>query len=239
MGNNPSSIKGDDFPIDTVSWEDAQNFIRKLNEMEGTAKYRLPSEAEWEYACRAGTMTKYCFGADKSKLEDYAWYVGNSKDKLYPVGQKKPNPWGLYDIHGNVYEWVQDRWHKNYNGAPCDGSAWTDGDSSDRVARGGGYRFGLYFESRCRSAYRQNHKSSSRDSSYGFRILRENSIEITSNDKGITSENAIKEVPEKIIETTPKIITESVPQVTAETAPKTVIQKETKKLQKQNRKGLH
>jgi formylglycine-generating enzyme required for sulfatase activity len=108
MGSSPSYFKGDDLPVESVSWNDVQDFIKKLNEKEGGNKYRLPSEAEWEYAARAGTATRYSFGDDESKLGDYAWYMVNSGDKTHDVGQKKPNPWGLYDMHGNVWEWVQD-----------------------------------------------------------------------------------------------------------------------------------
>jgi formylglycine-generating enzyme required for sulfatase activity/serine/threonine protein kinase len=138
MGNNPSSFKGDNLPVEQVSWDDIQKFIKKLNEKESTDKYRLPSEAEWEYAARAGTTTRYSFGDDESKLSEYAWYDNNSGGKTHEVGQKKPNPWGLYDIHGNVHEWVLDIYHKNYNGAPTDGSAW-EGDGSVRVVRGGSW----------------------------------------------------------------------------------------------------
>lgn len=144
MGNNPSRrFKGDDLPVGHVSWDDVQEFIQKLNEKEGTDKYRLPSEAEWEYACRAGTTTRYSFGDSESKLGDYAWYDDNSGNKPHPVGMKLPNPWGLYDMHGNVWEWVQDKWYRNYDGAPTDGSAWESGAwesalGADRVIRGGG-----------------------------------------------------------------------------------------------------
>jgi formylglycine-generating enzyme required for sulfatase activity len=139
MGDNPSTFKGDDLPVEKVSWDDVQEFIKKLNEREGITKYRLPSEAEWEYACRAGTTTRYSYGESDSNLCEYAWYVGNSGKKTHPIGQKKPNPWGLYDIHGNVGEWVQDTWHSNYNGAPSDGSVWK-GSGSNRVIRGGSWR---------------------------------------------------------------------------------------------------
>ncbi len=139
MGSNPSYFKGDNLPVESVSWNDAQEFIKKLNEKKGTNKYRLPSEAEWEYAARAGTTTKYTFGDDESELDDYAWHINNSGNKTHEVGQKKPNPWGLYDIHGNVWELVQDSWYENYKGAPTDGSAWENIVGSPRVVRGGGW----------------------------------------------------------------------------------------------------
>ncbi|MCZ7381565.1 MAG: formylglycine-generating enzyme family protein [Candidatus Methanoperedens sp.] len=138
MENNPSNFKGDNLPVEEVSWDDVQEFIKKLNKKEGTNKYRLPSEAEWEYAARAGTITRYSFGDDESKLGEYAWFYENSGNKTHPVGQKKPNPWGLYDIYGNVWEWVQDRYHNNYNGAPTDGSAWESG-SAYPISRGGSW----------------------------------------------------------------------------------------------------
>ncbi len=168
MGNNPSYFKGDNLPVERVSWNDAQEFIQKLNEKEGTDKYRLPSEAEWEYAARAGTTTRYSFGDDESKLGDYAWYDANSGGKTHEVGQKKPNPWGLYDMHGNVWEWVQDKWHDNYNGAPTDGSAW-EGDGSVRVARGGSWTYEAW---RCRSAYRTYGGPGIHGDNLGFRLLR-------------------------------------------------------------------
>jgi len=169
MGNDPSNFKGDDLPVEKVSWNDVQEFIEKLNEMEGTNKYRLPSEAEWEYACRAGTTTRYYFGGDDSKLKAYAWYSSNS-DETHPVGQKKPNPWGLYDMHGNVYEWCQDRYHSDYNGAPSDGSAWESGGSSRRVGRGGSW---ISLAGRCRSAFRGDYDPVLRYKYLGFRVLRE------------------------------------------------------------------
>ena len=169
MGSNPSRFKGDNLPVEQVSWDDVQIFIKKLAEMEGTDKYRLPSEAEWEYGCRAGTTTRYFFGGEDSKLGDYAWYYGNSGYKIHPIGQKKPNSWGLYDIHGNVWEWVQDKWHDNYEGAPSDGSAWEDGDSSRRVMRGGGQNC---IARDCGSAGRARNDPSNRDAGVGFRLLR-------------------------------------------------------------------
>lgn len=108
MGANPSSFKDRNRPVEQVSWSRAQEFIRLLNEKEGHTRYRLPTEAEWEYAARAGTATAYCFGDHAEQLGDYAWYDGNSDRMTHPVGQKKPNPWGLHDMYGNVQEWVQD-----------------------------------------------------------------------------------------------------------------------------------
>jgi formylglycine-generating enzyme required for sulfatase activity len=169
MKKNPSRFKGEHLPIESVSWNDVQEFIKQLNQKEGSNKYRLPSEAEWEYAARAGTNTRYSYGDDESKLGDYAWYDENSDSKTHPVGQKKPNPWGLYDMHGNVWEWVQDKWHDNYNGAPTDGSSWEGGDGSDRVVRGGAWYAGA---GSCRSANRVSLDPGGRSSYLGFRLLR-------------------------------------------------------------------
>lgn len=169
MGNNPSHFKGDDLPVDSVSWNGVQDFIKRLNEKEETDKYRLPSEAEWEYAARAGTSTPYSFGDNKSELSDYAWYGDMVGGKTHNVGQKKPNPWGLFDIHGNVWEWVQDRWHRNYEGAPTDGSAWETGEESSLVLRGGSWSSDALF---CRSAARLWRNSGAREKDVSFRLLR-------------------------------------------------------------------
>jgi len=169
MNDNPSYFKGDNLPVEQVSWDDVQKFIKKLNEKESTGKYRLPSEAEWEYACRAGTTTRYSFGDDESKLGDYAWYDENSHTKTHPVGQKKPNSWGLYDMHGNVWEWVRDKWHNSYDGAPTDGSAW-EGDGAGRVFRGGGWN---HYARDCPSAIRARRDPRYRFNYLGFRLLKE------------------------------------------------------------------
>ena len=170
MGNNPSHFKGDDLPVETVSWNDIQEFIKKLNEKEGTNKYHLPSEVEWEYAVRAGTTTRYSFSDGESKFGEYAWYNGNSGSKTHTVGQKKPNPWGLYDMHGNVWEWTQDWYHSDYKGAPIDGSAWEIGDGSYRVLRGGAWDCDAQG---CRSAFRYAFVPVYRDNILGFRLLQE------------------------------------------------------------------
>lgn len=170
MGNNPSYFKGDDLPVENIPWNDVQDFIKKINAKEGVTKYRLPSEAEWEYAARAGTITSYSFGYDESKLGDYAWCNNNDGDKTHEVGKKRPNPWGLYDMYGNVWEWVQDKWHKNYDGAPNDGSAWEIGSSSARVIRGGGW---FYPSFNCRSAYRIEYVVDNHVEVIGFRLLRD------------------------------------------------------------------
>jgi len=172
MGDNPSEFKqcGDDCPVESVSWDDAKRFIEKLNQLEKTKAYRLPSEAEWEYACRAGTNTEYFFGNDESKLRDYAWYSVDSIDTTQRVAGKKPNSWGLYDMHGNVWEWVEDDYHGSYKGAPGDGSAWIDTPrGSNRVVRGGGWDYGARY---CRSAVREYGRPDIRNVSVGFRLSR-------------------------------------------------------------------
>ena len=169
MGDDPSYFKGDDNPVEIVSWNDAQEFIKKLNRKDGTNKYRLPTEAEWEYACRAGSKTKFCFGDSDSRLGDYAWYSNNSSSKTHSVAQKKPNAWGLYDMHGNVYEWCGDWYDKNYPGGYV-----TDpkGPSSGsyRVYRGGSWGSGR--AGGCRSANRDDFTPGRRDDYRGLRLAR-------------------------------------------------------------------
>lgn len=172
MGNNPSNFTGDELPVESVSWNEVQEFIKKLNEKENIHKYRLPSEAEWEYAARAGSSTRYTFGGEesKSKLGDYAWYDENSGRKTHPIGQKKPNMWGLYDMHGNVWEWVQDKYQGTYDGAPIDGRAWESGVSTNRVVRGGGWNVNaIGIRSAIRSAYNPDYYISN----IGFRLVRD------------------------------------------------------------------
>ena len=171
MGTNPSRFKGSQNPVEQVSWDDAVEFCRKLSELPAEKKagyvYRLPTEAEWEYACRAGTTTEYSYGDSDSKLGAYGWYEGNSGRTTHPVGKKKPNAWGLYDMHGNVWEWCQD-WYGNYpSGSVTDPTGPASGD--DRVLRGGSF---LYRSSLARSALRNSARPDSRSYSFGFRPAR-------------------------------------------------------------------
>ncbi len=161
MGYNPSAWRGQrNLPVEQVSWEDVQEFLRRLNAEEGVARYRLPTEAEWEYAARAGTTTAYSFGSDVS-------HGGNAAHMSHPVGQLKPNAWGLHDMHGNVWEWVHD-WYETYpTGAMADLQGPAFGVS--RVFRGGG-RSNVAW--RCRSSSRGYSPPESRLDAVGFRVLR-------------------------------------------------------------------
>ena len=171
MGTNPSEFKGPQNPVEKVSWAEAVEFCGKLSAMpaEKTAGhvYRLPTEAEWEYACRSGTTTAYGFGDDASRLGDYGWFRSNSDSGTHPVGEKKPNAWGLYDMHGNVWEWCQDRYGDYPSGSAMDPTGATSG--SYRVCRGGSWFNGARI---CRSAYRIRGAPGDRDSLLGFRVLR-------------------------------------------------------------------
>lgn len=170
-GTNPSRFTGDSTrPVERVSWEDVQQFIEKLNarERETGVTYRLPTEAEWEYAARAGTTMAYSFGDDASQLGAYAWYNENSSQTTHPVGQKQPNPWGLYDMHGNVWEWVHD-WYDTYSAEAVTDPQGPDTGSA-RVVRGGGW---FNDAGGCRSAYRLNAGPGFRYVYLGFRLLRQ------------------------------------------------------------------
>jgi formylglycine-generating enzyme required for sulfatase activity len=169
MENNPSHFKGDAaLPVESVSWEDAQEFISRLNTREhGTAFYRLPTEAEWEYAARAGSTTVYSFGNSASDLGRYAWHGENAGYKTHPVGQLQPNAWGLYDMHGNVWEWVQDGSGAYSSGTAVDPAG--PASSSYRVHRGGGWINDARY---CRSTSRESHASGDRLLHLGLRLLR-------------------------------------------------------------------
>ncbi len=169
MGDNPSFFSGVPArPVDTVSWNDAQAFITALNAL-GHGVFRLPSEAEWEYACRADTDTRFFWGDDLQfkKVGTYSWYILNSASVTHAVGQKTANPWGLYDMTGDVWEWCQDWWHDDYTGAPTDGSAWESPVGSSRVGRGGAWNG---FSELCRSAYRSYDFPQNSADTIGFRL---------------------------------------------------------------------
>ncbi len=174
MESNPSHFKGSGLnaPVENVSWDEAMEYARKLTELERSAGrlpegyvYTLPSEAQWEYACRAGTTWRWNCGNDELWLSEHAWYSFNSSCKTHPVGRKAPNAWGLYDMHGNVWEWTRS-WHGYYPGGNVvdyEGP----GSGSLRVRRGGGWYLTARF---CRSALRFRNSPGSRGDSLGFRL---------------------------------------------------------------------
>jgi formylglycine-generating enzyme required for sulfatase activity len=176
IGKNPSRWKGPRNSVEMVSWDEANEFcrkatdeLRKLKLLDDGEVIRLPSEAEWEYACRAGTKTKYSFGDRADDLKDHAWFDGNAKGNDPPVGKKKANAWGLYDMHGYVWEWTADAWHDDYKGAPADGRAWDEKGAKERVLRGGSWTDGA---DACRSAYRHHKEVGHRGADVGFRCVR-------------------------------------------------------------------
>jgi len=165
MGTNPSRLKGATNPVETVSWNDATEFCKKLSEKTRQA-VRLPTEAEWEYACRAGSKTRFSFGDADEGLGDYAWYRANCGYTTNPVGQKKPNAWGLFDMHGNVWEWCAD-WYGDYpKGAVTDPEGLASGAA--RVVRGGDWG-GIPED--CRSANRSQSTPGYRSNNCGFRVV--------------------------------------------------------------------
>ncbi|GBD53399.1 SUMF1/EgtB/PvdO family nonheme iron enzyme [Microcystis aeruginosa NIES-298] len=177
LETNPSSFKGDELPVESVNWYQATEFCKRLSR-ETKREYRLPSEAEWEYACRAGTTTPFYFGETiTGELANYdAGYTyadepkGEYREETTPVGQFPPNAFGLYDMHGNVWEWCADTWHDNYDRAPTDGSAWIEkGNDNLSPLRGGSWYYDLNY---CRSAYRDyTSRRVNDDSDVGFRVV--------------------------------------------------------------------
>ncbi len=165
---NPSKFIGPNRPVEQISWHFATRYVESMSYITGT-RVRLPSEAEWEYACRAGGAHKmYCgSGSDPGRL---AWYDANSNGWPHDVGQLAPNDWGLYDMSGNVWEWTQDCYNKNYIGAPADGSAWESGDCSKRIYRGGAW---YNNPGNLLAASRNNNDTDSYISNIGFRVVRE------------------------------------------------------------------
>jgi len=159
-------------PVISVSWDDAQAYAKWLSEKTGKT-YRLLSEAEWEYAARAGTQSRYWFGDDDSRLGEHAWFSGNSGGRTHPFGEKPANAWGLHDMHGNVWEWVADCWNASYADKPdslkVSGAAWATGDGSFRVLRGGSWFSLPQF---LRSASRGRSSRYNRSDLNGFRLAR-------------------------------------------------------------------
>jgi formylglycine-generating enzyme required for sulfatase activity len=164
MGENPSKFKGEINPVENVSWDDIQIFIKRLNANEDTNKYRLPTEAEWEYAARAGTTGAYHFGNDVANVGRYAWLEGNSSNHSHPVGQKQVNPWGLHDMHGNVWEWVADGYSASYQNSSRQNNS---SNPPQRVLRGGSWNVSPWS---LRAAVRMGSKPNVRDGAYGFRL---------------------------------------------------------------------
>lgn len=176
VGSNPAEFQGLRNGMDRVNWHEANAFCEKATKLmrerkliAANERIRLPSEAEWEYCCRAGTTTAWSFGDDVKDIGKYSWWKENSKGEDPPVGKKLPNAWGLYDMHGYVWEWCQDVWHPNYEGAPSDGSARTKGDSADRVLRGGAYPDTADMQ---RSAYRHHFNANKSNGAIGFRCVK-------------------------------------------------------------------
>ena len=187
MGDNPSRWKGPRNSAENFSWDDANQFCKKITAqlrgmklLKDDEEIRLPTEAEWEYCCRAGTATPYSFGESAvapgdannkaSILSEFGWHTGNAAGNDPPVGAKKPNPWGLYDMHGYLWEFVSDAWHENYVGAPEDGSNWkSDDPKTRRIVRGGSWR--ERYECH-RSAFRHAFPADAKDEATGFRCVK-------------------------------------------------------------------
>jgi sulfatase modifying factor 1 len=182
MGENPSRWKGGQNPVEQIRWSDAARYCNARSALEGLRPcydlntwecdfdangYRLPTEAEWEYACRAGTKTAYYFGNDLSKLKNYAWFEENSRAKPQPVGQKPPNPWGLHDMCGNVWEWCNDFYKVDYYQESPKDNPKGPKTGETKVVRGGAWKFSA--ES-CRSAYRYNEDPGYADVCFGYDI---------------------------------------------------------------------
>src|SRR5262245_4955391 len=176
MGNNPSKWKGPRNAVELVTWADANEFCKKATQELRERKLigekeeiRLPTEAEWEYACRAGTTTPFSFGADLADIDPYCWYKGNSKGFDPPVGKKAANPWGFYDMHGYNWEWVADGWQPDYKKAPADGSAVVKGEKGMHVIRGGSWADPA---DHARSAFRMGFAAGEKNDTIGFRCAK-------------------------------------------------------------------
>jgi formylglycine-generating enzyme required for sulfatase activity len=179
MGFNDSKMNAPDRPVEKVTWFDAVEFCRKLSELDPRYVYRLPTESEWEYACRSGTASPFYWdGEDEVEpegaiaVEDYGWHYGNSGSRTRPVAQKSPNAWGLYDMHGNVWEWCLDEYVDRHplRAPPADRSAAANAALAEkRVVRGGSW---ITHAGKCRSACRKAVKATDRKNDVGLRIVR-------------------------------------------------------------------
>ena len=169
MGTSPSKFKGDDLPVEQISREDAQKFIEKLSVKTGHA-YRLPSEAEWEFAALAGLQTEYPLADASKKLSDVAWYWENAEGETRVVGTRSGNKFGLFDMFGNVDEWTADCYNSNYKNAPTNGSTWSEGSCQFGVVRGGSWAKPSKF---LRSKYREQVSKEAKDDTLGFRVARD------------------------------------------------------------------
>ncbi len=168
MGTNPSIFKGDDLPVESVSWDDVQEFLTKLNQ-KTSQNYRLPTEAEWEYAARSGGK-KEKYAGTNSNLDEYAWYIKNSGNKTHPVGQKKPNGLGLYDMSGNVWEWCSDWYDKDYYKNSLGINPKGTYSGSLRVLRGGSWD---NYDISCRLSFRKRNLPNIRSNYRGFRFAQD------------------------------------------------------------------
>lgn len=168
MGQNPSALKGERRPVESISWNDTKRFIRKLNSITGRV-FRLPTEAEWEYAARGGIYSQGYSYAGSDKLEQVGWYAKNSNDELHEVGLKLRNELGIYDLSGNLWEWCEDDYYHNYNGIPEDGSAFMGSRDRGwyRIIRGGSY---LNAPAYCRPSTRSKSTPENRSRDIGFRL---------------------------------------------------------------------
>jgi formylglycine-generating enzyme required for sulfatase activity len=174
MGGNPSRWQGPRNSVEMLTWDEAVEFCRRVTArlraaglIDEQQVVRLPSEAEWEYAARAGTTTRYSFGDDARQLGEYAWSTENAAGNDPPVGAKKPNAWQLYDVHGYLWEWCGDAWHDSYEGAPADGSAWLGADGR-RVLRGGSWKDRA---EKLTSSYRRSADKGLKDDAVGLRCV--------------------------------------------------------------------
>ncbi|MBN2271052.1 MAG: formylglycine-generating enzyme family protein [Sedimentisphaerales bacterium] len=203
-GKNPSRWKAAENPVEQVRWSDAVRYCNARSRLEDLQPcydlqtwecnfdangYRLPTEAEWEYACRAGAGTAYCFGDSPSQLKDFAWFKDNSASKPHPVAQKKPNPWGLYDMHGNVWEWCNDFYNVDYYQESPRENPKGPKTGDTKVVRGGAWKFSA---DSCRSAYRYNEDPGYVDACfgydiYGFRCVKSATMSGTSNQETIAN----------------------------------------------------